>query len=164
MKKWTVASVLALVLAVGLIAQATAGDENAKVLEFKTMAGVVPPYTGPANPIRGVAGAGAPWRIDRAHGRLRANGDLEIKVEGLVLTSTGQNPQPAFRAVVNCQTIENGVAVIVNRVTAPFPATMPGGDAEFDGNIDLPSPCFGPIVFVTTGAGDPPRWFAVTGV
>ena len=164
MKKWTVASVLALVLAVGLIAQATAGDENAKVLEFKTMAGVVPPYTGPANPIRGVAGAGAPWRIDRAQGRLRANGDLEIKVEGLVLTSTGQNPQPAFRAVVNCQTIENGVAVIVNRVTAPFPATMPGGDAEFDGNVDLPSPCFGPIVFVTTGAGDPPRWFAVTGV
>jgi hypothetical protein len=164
MKKWTVASVLALVLAVGLIAQATAGDENAKVLEFKTMAGVVPPYTGPANPIRGVAGAGAPWRIDRAHGRLRANGDLEIEVEGLVLTSTGQNPQPAFRAVVNCQTIENGVAVIVNRVTAPFPATMPGGDAEFEGNIDLPSPCFGPIVFVTTGAGDPPRWFAVTGV
>jgi hypothetical protein len=49
-----------LVLAVGLIAQASAGDENAKVLEFKTMAGVVPPYTGPANPIRGVPGAGAP--------------------------------------------------------------------------------------------------------
>jgi hypothetical protein len=164
MKKWTVASVLALVLAVGLIAQATAGDENAKVLEFKTMAGVVPPYTGPANPIRGVAGAGASWRIDRALGRLRANGDLEIKVEGLVLTSTGQNPQAAFRAVVNCQTIVDGAAVIVNRVTAPFPATVPGGDAEFDGNVDLPSPCFGPIVFVTTGAGDPPRWFAVTGV
>ncbi len=164
MKKWTVASVLALVLAVGLIAQATAGDENAKVLEFKTMAGVVPPYTGPANPIRGVAGAGAPWRLDRAHGRLRANGDLEIEVQGLVLTNTGQNPQAAFRAVVNCQTIVDGVAVIVNRVTAPFPATVPGGDAEFEGNVDLPSPCFGPIVFVTTGAGDPPRWFAVTGV
>jgi hypothetical protein len=163
MKKWAVASVLALVLAVGLIAQATAGDENAKVLEFKTMAGVVPPYTGPANPIRGVAGAGAPWRIDRAHGRLRANGDLELEVKGLVLTSTGQNPQAAFRAVVSCQAIENGTAVIVNRVTAPFPAT-PTGDAEFEGNVALPSPCFAPIVFVTTGAGDPPRWFSVTGV
>jgi hypothetical protein len=162
MKKWAVASVLALVLAVGLIAQATAGDENAKVLEFKTMAGVVPPYTGPANPIRGVAGAGAPWRIDKANGRLRANGELKIEVQGLVLTSTGQNPQPAFRALVNCQTIENGAAVIVNRVTDPFPAT-PTGDAEFEGSIDLPSPCFGPIVFVTTGAGTPPRWFSVTG-
>jgi hypothetical protein len=161
MKKWTVAVVL--VLAVGLIAQASAGDENAKVLEFKTMAGVVPPYTGPVNPIRGVAGAGAPWRIDEANGELRANGDLEIEVAGLVLTSTGLNPSPAFRAVVNCQSIESGTAVIVNRVTAPFPAT-PSGDAEFEGNVALPSPCFAPIVFVTTGAGDPPRWFSVTGV
>jgi hypothetical protein len=152
-----------LVLAVGLIAQASAGDENAKVLEFKTMAGVVPPYTGPVNPIRGVAGAGAPWRIDGANGELRANGDLEIEVAGLVLTSTGLNPQAAFRAVVNCQSIESGTAVIVNRVTAPFPAT-PSGDAEFEGNVALPSPCFAPIVFVTTGAGDPPRWFSVTGV
>jgi hypothetical protein len=161
MKKLTVAVVL--VLAVGLIAQASAGDENAKVLEFKTMAGVVPPYTGPVNPIRGVAGAGAPWRIDSANGELRANGDLEIEVAGLVLTSTGLNPQAAFRAVVNCQSIESGTAVIVNRVTAPFPAT-PSGDAEFEGNVALPSPCFAPIVFVTTGAGDPPRWFSVTGV
>jgi hypothetical protein len=164
MRKWAVASVLALVLAVGLIAQATAGGENAKVLEFKTMAGVVPPYTGPANPIRGVAGAGAPWRIDRVSGKLRANGDLELAVEGLVLANTGQNPQAAFRAVVSCQSIESGTAVIVNRVTAPFPATMPGGDAQFEGNVTLPSPCFAPIVFVTTGAGDPPRWFSVTGV
>ena len=164
MKKWTVASVLVLVLAVGLIAQATAGDENAKVLEFKTMAGVVPPFTGPTNPIQGVAGAGAPWRVDQAHGRLRANGDLEVEVQGLVLTSNGTNPQPAFRAVVSCQSIDAGAPVIVTRVTDPFPATMPGGDAEFEGNIDLPSPCFAPIVFVTTGAGTPPRWFAVTGV
>jgi hypothetical protein len=163
MKKWTVAVVLVLILAVGLIAQAPAGDVNAKVLEFKTMAGVVPPYTGPANPIRGVAGAGAPWRIDGANGKLRANGDLVLEVAGLVLTSTGLNPQVAFRAVVSCQSIESGAAVIVNRVTAPFPAT-PSGDAEFEGNVALPSPCFAPIVFVTTGAGDPPRWFSVTGV
>jgi hypothetical protein len=163
MRKWTVAFALMIVLAVALIAQATAGDENAKVLEFKTMAGVVPPYTGAANPIRGIAGAGAPWRIDEGKGKLRANGDLELEVAGLVLTSTGQNPQAAFRAVVSCQAIENGAAVIVNRVTAPFPAT-PAGDAEFEGNVALPSPCFAPIVFVTTGAGDPPRWFSVTGV
>jgi len=164
MKKWTVAFALMLVLAVGLIAQATAGDENAKVLEFKTMAGVDPPFTGPTNPIQGVAGAGAPWRIDQANGKLRANGDLQIEVEGLVLTNTGLNPQAAFRAVVSCQSIVSGAAAIVTRVTDPFPATVPGGDAEFEGNIDLPSPCFAPIVFVTTGAGTPPRWFAVTGV
>jgi hypothetical protein len=59
--------------------------------------------------------------------------------------------------------IADGAAVIVNRVTAPFPATMTG-NAEFDGNVD-PSPCIAPIVFVTSGTGDPPGgWFSVTGV
>jgi hypothetical protein len=163
MRKWTVAAIL--VLAVGLLAQTSSAGPggNSDVLRFKTMAGVIPPYTGPANPIRGVAGAGAPWRIDSANGSLKENGELAIEVEGLVLTSTGTNPQAAFRALVNCQTIVDGTAVIVNRVTAPFPAT-PTGDATFEGQIDLPRPCFGPIVFVTTGAGDPPRWFSVTGV
>ena len=163
MRKWTVSAVLT--LAVGLLAQASfaGGEGNSDVLRFKTMAGVVPPYTGPVNAIRGIPGGGAPWRIDNADGKLKENGDLSIAVEGLVLTSTGQNPQAAFRAVVSCRSIENGAAVIVNRVTAPFAAT-PTGDAEFEGNVALPSPCFAPIVFVTTGAGEPPRWFSVTGV
>ena len=43
--------------------------------------------------------------------------------KGSCSTSNGTNPQPAFRAVVSCQSIESGVAVIVTRVTDPFPAT-----------------------------------------
>jgi hypothetical protein len=39
---------------------ASAGD---KVLEFDTMAGVVRPFTGAANAIRGVNGGGLPWVI-----------------------------------------------------------------------------------------------------
>ena len=161
MRKWIVVAVLA--LGVGLLAQASAAGPggNNDVLRWKTMAGVVPPYTGAANPIR-IAGAGAPWRIDTASGKLKENGELSVEVAGLVLTSTGLNPQPAFRAVVSCLSIEAGAPVTVNRVTAPFPATTTG-DATFEGTVDLPSPCFAPIVFVTTGAGDPPRWFSVTG-
>lgn len=160
MKKWTVA--LVLVLAASLLAQTSfaGGRGNSDVLRFKTMAGVVPPYTVAANPIR-IPGAGAPWRIDDAEGKLKENGDLEIEVEGLVLTSNGTNPQPAFRAVVSCLSIDNGAPTTVNLVTEPFPATTTG-DAEFEGNVALPSPCFAPIVFVTTGAGTP-RWFSVTG-
>ena len=70
---------------------------------------------------------------------------------------------PLFRAVVSCQSIADGTAVVVNRVTAPFPATTTG-DAAFKGNVDLPKPCIAPIVFVTDGAGDPPAWFSATGV
>jgi hypothetical protein len=162
-KKWILAVVLALGL--GLVAQASfaGGRPNSTVLRFKTMVGTVAPYLGPANAIRGVAGAGAPWSLDQANGTLKENGDLEVEVKGLIITGTGANPVPTFRAVVSCQSIAAGAAVIVNRVTAPFPATTTG-DARFKGNVNLPSPCIAPIVFVTSGVGDPPGvWFSVTG-
>ena len=159
---WIPAVVVTL-LAVGLIAQASAGNgPGSTVLKFKTMVGTVAPYTG-ANAIRGIVGAGSPWSIDTANGKLEANGDLSIKVTGLIITGTGANPVPEFRAVVSCQSIADGAAVVVNRVTAPFPATT-SGDASFKGNVDLPKPCIAPIVFVTNGTGVPPGgWFSVTG-
>jgi hypothetical protein len=162
-KMWIPVAVLA--LAVGLIAQASSAGSgpDSTVLKFKTMVGTVAPYTGPTNAIRGVPGAGAPWSIDKADGTLNANGDLAVKVTGLIVTATGTNPSPMFRAVVSCQSVDAGAAVIVNRVTAPFPATATG-DASFNGSVDLPSPCIAPIVFVTNGVGDPPGvWFSVTG-
>jgi hypothetical protein len=161
-KLWIPAAVLA--LAVGLIAQASSAGSgpDSTVLKFKTMVGTVAPYIGATNAIRGVSGAGAPWSIDKADGTLKANGDLAVKVTGLIVTGS-TNPAPTFRVVVSCQSVDAGAAVIVNRVTAPFPAT-PAGDASFNGNVDLPSPCIAPIVFVTNGAGDPPGvWFSVTG-
>jgi hypothetical protein len=161
-KLWIPAAVLA--LAVGLIAQASSAGSgpDSTVLKFKTMVGTVAPYIGATNAIRGVSGAGAPWSIDKADGTLKANGDLAVKVTGLIVTGS-TNPAPTFRVVVSCQSVDAGAAVIVNRVTAPFPAT-PAGDASFNGNVDLPSPCIAPIVFVTNGGGDPPGvWFSVTG-
>jgi hypothetical protein len=161
-KLWIPAAVLA--LAVGLIAQASSAGSgpDATVLKFKTMVGTVAPYIGATNAIRGVSGAGAPWSIDKADGTLNANGDLAVKVTGLIVTGS-TNPAPTFRVVVSCQSVDAGAAVIVNRVTAPFPAT-PTGNASFNGNVDLPSPCIAPIVFVTNGGGDPPGvWFSVTG-
>ena len=164
MRRFWIPGAVVVALAVVLIAQASAGDgPGATVLKFKTMVGTVAPYTGPANAIRGVSGAGAPWSIDTANGRLQENGNLSIKVTGLIITGTGANPVPEFRAVVSCQSIADGAAVVVNRVTAPFPATTTG-DAQFEGNVNLPSPCIAPIVFVTAGTGDPPGvWFSVTG-
>ena len=158
---WIPAVVVTL-LAVGLIAQASAGNgPGSTVLKFKTMVGTVAPYTG-ANAIRGIVGAGSPWSIDKADGTLKANGDLAVKVTGLIVTGS-TNPAPTFRVVVSCQSVDAGAAVIVNRVTAPFPAT-PTGDASFNGNVDLPSPCIAPIVFVTNGTGNPPGgWFSVAG-
>jgi hypothetical protein len=141
--------------------------DGRKVLEARVLAAVVPPYTGAANPIRGVPGAGAPWVIGDSEADLRSDGRLQIEVNGLVLAAgplAGTNPIANFDAVVSCQTTVNGAAAVSNVRTESFPAS-PAGDAEFEGNVDLPTPCFAPILFVAipgaNGAAD--RWLAVTG-
>jgi hypothetical protein len=99
-RKWIAAVVLA--LALGLVAQVSLADNghssNSTVLRFKTMVGDQGPYVGPANAIRGIPGAGSPWSIDKANGTLKQNGDLDVKVKGLIITGTGANPVPTFRA------------------------------------------------------------------
>jgi hypothetical protein len=142
------------------------GADVPKVLDFRTMVGVTGPFVGMTNPIQGVPGAGAPWTNPQAQGKLKADGELEIKVRGLVLVSTGTNPVPTFRGIVSCRSIDTSTTpatpstVIVT--TGAFPATTTG-DSEIEENIVLPNPCIAPIVFVGPGAGAV-RWFAVTGV
>jgi hypothetical protein len=154
-------------LAVGaVVVQSTAagdgGSPGKDVLEFDVMTPVVAPFTGTTHPIRGVAGGGVPWQIDRGRGDLSSDGRLKIRVEGLVLVSTGQNPIPMFRGVVNCLTTESP-DVGVSLATAPVPASS-DGDATINATVELPDPCVAPIVFVTSGTGSPPgNWFAATG-
>ena len=163
--------VLLLAVAGALSAQpTTASDEGSDVLEFDTMTGVVEPFTGTANAIRGVPGGGLPWELDRARGRLRADGRLDIKVEGLVLARRapvppalqGTNPVTPFKAIVSCLTPSaDGTTVqTVNVDSDAVPAT-PEGDARIRDVVDLPEPCIAPIVFVASGGG---AWFAATGI
>ena len=163
-----VAILLGVVLAVAVVAQATAASSSGdKILEFDTMVGVSAPFVGAANPIRGLNGGGLPWQISRGEGELRADGALEVEVEGLVLLDgppvpperRGTNPVPEFRAVVSCLTVADGAAVTMNVSTGNFPAT-PSGDSKIEATIEVPNPCFAPIVFVTSPTG---AWFAVTG-
>ena len=149
------------VLALGLVGIAsTAGSaEPPTILKASTMVGVTGPYVGMANPIRGVNGGGIPWNISEAKAVLLADGHLEIKVEGLVLATTGVNPVNMFRGLVSCQTISGTAAMVTNVSTDPFPATMTG-NSKIAQTLDLPDPCIAPIVFVTSGGGS---WFASTG-
>jgi len=150
------------VVALGLVGIAsTAGSaEPPTILKASTMVGVTGPYVGVANPIRGVNGGGIPWNISEAKAVLLADGHLEIKVEGLVLATTGVNPVSMFRGLVSCQTISGTAATVTNVSTDPFPATMTG-DSKIAQTLDLPDPCIAPIVFVTSPTGS---WFAATGV
>ena len=155
-------AVLGALSLVGLLMTASGAGSagTATILKADTLAGVSGPYVGTPNPIRGVNGGGIPWDIAEGKVVLGADGSLEVKVEGLVLATTGANPVSTFRAIVSCQTIVAGAAAVTNVSTGTFPATTTG-DSKIEATVSLPDPCFAPIVFVTSPTGS---WFAVTGV
>jgi hypothetical protein len=162
-------TLLGVVAGMALLAPALGigGSDGRKVLDAKVLAPVSEPYTGSANAVRGVAGGGLPWELGAGTADLRAGGRIHVEVEGLVLARRapvpealqGTNPIPQFKAIVSCLTTAGGVATTANVSTPPVTASATG-DAEIDASVDLPSPCFAPIVFVTSAGG---AWFAVSG-
>lgn len=138
--------------------------EDQSILSFKTMVGVNGAFRGATNAIRGVNGAGAPWQIDSAKGELSADGELEVRVRGLVIVGSN-NPVAFFRALVSCQSVDNnGLPITVNVPTTNGAEVMIGdphnGNAKIEETISLPDPCIAPIVFVTSPGL---AWFATTG-
>jgi hypothetical protein len=164
---------LIVLLGVGVVAAllspafGSGASDGRKVLDAKVLAPVSEPFTGSTNAIRGLGGGGLPWELDSASADLRADGRLHVEVEGLVLARRapvpanlqGTNPVAQFKAIVSCMSISGGAAVTAN-VSTPLVAASVAGDAEIDAPIALPSPCFAPIVFVTTPTG---AWLAVSG-
>lgn len=136
---------------------------NQTILRFQTMVGVNPPFTGTANPIRGITGGGLPWVLSDARGILKADGTLRVRVRGLVIPVApfnGTNPAPNFRAIVSCMSVDNtGTPIIANVQTGLFPANTLG-DSNIKEKIALPKPCIAPIIFVTSPTG---AWFSATG-
>lgn len=91
--------------------------------------------------IFGVNPAGAAWVVDESKVRVRRDGRLNLRVEGLVLTTTGLNPIATVTASFYC----NGV--LADR-TDPFPLSVPGGDARFRGDLMLPKTCVAPVLLL----------------
>jgi hypothetical protein len=75
------------------------------------------------DPINLVAPGGAPWQIDRGEVRVRPNGRMDVRIEGLKVTrpdGTADNPVPMIDAVLYCG----------GRLTAdsgPQQLSVPGG-------------------------------------
>jgi hypothetical protein len=158
-------------------AASSAGDGGGdrELFEFAGMIGVPRALTGADGAIRGVNGAGAPWVITRGEGSVRADGTVEIDARGVVFdpndainVAAGRantNTVATMRGILSCITLVNGAPAVVNVTTAPFPATLGpvdegGGDVHIEQKLDVPRPCFAPILFVTNPAG---AWFTVTG-
>ena len=135
-------------------------NSNSPLLEFGNMVPVQGGYVGSSNPIRGINGGGKSWIITMGQGVLTANGNLQVHVKGLVLTETGTNPIPDFKAIVSCLSMDSsGNPTMVTVSTGNFPASN-SGNAYIQAKVDLPAVCMAPMVFVTSPTG---LWFAVNG-
>ena len=158
---------LAVLAALAVPALGLGGGDERKVLDAKVLAPVTEPYTGAANSIRGVPGGGLPWELQSSSAELRAGGQLRVEIDGLVLARRapvpanlqGTMPFAQLKAIVSCLTTTDGAATTANISTELFDVT-PRGDGRLDTSVELPSPCFAPIVFVTAPTG---AWFAITG-
>jgi hypothetical protein len=136
------------------------------VVRFDRLLGNQGPFVGAAGAIRGVPAGGLPWKLDRGEARLSSDGELRAKVRGLVLQAQGTNPVPAFQAVLSCETFVGTERQVVNVKTEPVP-TSPEGNAEIRQKLrGIPSPCYAPIIFITSpSSATAPfgAWFAVGG-
>ncbi len=168
MKKLLLVSLSLMLLSAYFAGSASlAAAKEPKILEFDTMIGVPSTLTGTqaSAAFRNVNAGGLPWTLTSAQGELKASGELELEVKGLVFAAgpnVGKNTVTSFRALVSCIGSDG---LPHNVLTDPFPATTGlasegGGDAEIDATVALPQPCFAPIVFITSPGGS---WFAVTG-
>ena len=168
MKRFMLVSLSVLMLSVVFAGSAsTALAKESKILDFDTMIGVPSQFTGTQAlaSFRNIPAGGLPWTLTSAKGQLKASGELEIEVKGLVLAAganTGINPIASFRGLVSCIGSDG---LPHNVMTDPFPATtgpanQGGGNSSIEATVSLPHPCFAPIVFVTSPTGS---WFAVTG-
>ena len=108
-------------------------------------------------PIFGAKPGGAPWVIDRGNARVRTDGRLEVRVEGLVIpppVGTGINPVPRITASLAC----NGEVVATTR-SVPFSRA---GDARIRANVKIPKRCIAPVVMLNPAPPTAPN--GATGV
>lgn len=151
----TFAAVAALAVA-GVTATAVARDDGGRI-RSDMMTGTPVGMTGAAGTIRDVVGAGAPWSIGEAEISVKSSGKIEAEFQNLVLTNTGVNPVGSMAVVVSCLNAAK-VTSAAFAVTTVTP-TDPGGDADVETKVDLPSPCLAPIVFIVNA--NTGGWFAV---
>ena len=110
-------------------------------------------------PIHGVTRAGAEWVIDKSRVTLSRKGKFDLRVKGLVLTSTGTTGTvTTITASFFCAP---GSDTVAKFVAGPVPLA-PDGDARIHQTVTVPSRCLAPVVLVHPNGGAT-RYIAVSG-
>jgi hypothetical protein len=110
-------------------------------------------------PIHGVTRAGAEWVVKKGTATLGRNGKFNLRVKGLVLTSTGTTGTvTTITASLFCAPDSDTAAKFV---AGPVPLE-PDGDARIHQDVTVPSRCLAPVVLVHPNGGAT-RYIAVSG-
>jgi hypothetical protein len=110
-------------------------------------------------PIHGVTRAGAEWVLKKGTATLGRNGKFNLRVKGLVLTSTGTTGTvTTITASLFCAPDSDTAAKFV---AGPVPLE-PDGDARIHQEVTVPSRCLAPVVLVHPNGGAT-RYIAVSG-
>jgi hypothetical protein len=169
-----VKKVLAYLLFLGVTFPLSAAADNDTLARFKGGIGVIPVSSGVApvvsqltsevvnrNFVRGVQPAGQIWVIEKLDARVRMNGHIRVKGEGLILGG-GNNAGRATGQSVFATLICEAAAPFVERSTNLAGVLLaPNGDFEINDTLAPlpPFECASPMLLIrTAGSGN---WFAV---
>ena len=110
-------------------------------------------------PFHGITAAGAPWVLSDSSVRLKASGEVDISIDGLILPSLGTaGPVTTVSASLLCGGDANAGPTAT---TGTFPLSQ-AGDARIDAMLSLPATCLAPS-FVIHPNGGSARYIAVSG-
>jgi hypothetical protein len=131
------------------------GDHEGKALFRSRLAPSVP--TDPT--FHGIVAGGVPWVLTGSSARLKTDGELDVRVNGLVIPALGTpGPVKTISASLLCGAdSQAGVAASTGQVSLSA-----GGDARIEAKITLPANCLAPIVVVHPN-GNPGAYIAISG-
>jgi hypothetical protein len=152
--------VLALVAVAALVFAFTAyggsrEDGNGETLVSSSLAPSVP--TDPA--FHGIAPGGVPWVLASGSVRLKTDGELDVRIRGLVIPALGTaGPVTTVSASLLCGA-DAQAGPTATSGAVPLSAS---GNARIETTLTLPASCLAPIVVVHPNGGVA-RYIAVSG-
>lgn len=114
----------------------------------------------PTDPaFHGIKPGGVPWVLRRGDVRLNVDGEIRVKVRGLIIPALGTaDGVTSISASLLC----GADAQAGPTATTPTEPLSAAGNGEIEATLTLPATCLAPIVVVHPGANTT-RWIAVTG-
>lgn len=162
-KRMTAGLLASMALAGAAIALALAGSATVASAGMKPGATVAVDGTLlPSEPnfpvLHGVSTDKSPWLLKKGTVRLRSNGELQVKIRGLIIPSLGTaGPVTTIQAALYCanETVAGGTS-------ASFPLSE-SGDATIETTMTVPLLCLAPAVLITPNE-NPAVYISETGL